>query len=128
MTTIDPTIPTDTFDQKVANGRKAIAAGVSAGFAAAVPLVGAALTDGQVTGDEAGGIAAAFAGALVTVAYVTWQTVNKARPSDVAKLEQAVGAVPPIVLEAVDPATIEYVGEPDLLVEGDVGHGASTAS
>ena len=105
-----PELATDTTKDKLAAARKAVGAGVSAAFAAAVPLVGVALTDGVVTGQEAGGVAAAFAGALVSVAYVTWQTVNKPTPSDVAALTAAVQAVPPIVLEAVPNSEQSYQG------------------
>jgi len=100
----------------------AIGAAVSKAFAAAIPLVGSALTDGTVTADEAGGIAAAPAGALVTVDYVTWQTVNKAKPSDAAALAQAAAAIPPIVLQAVDPTTVQYIGAPELPVDVTDGH------
>lgn len=109
--------PKDSASDKLANVRKAIGAGVSAAFAAAVPLLGLALTDGVVTGEEAGNVAAAFAGGLISVAYVTWQTVNRPKPSDVAKLQDMVAAVPPIVLQAADPSTVQYVGSPELPVD-----------
>jgi drug/metabolite transporter superfamily protein YnfA len=103
----------DTTGDKVANARKSIGAGVSAAFAAAIPLVGVALTDGVVTGQEAGGVAAAFAGALVSVAYVTWQTVNKPKPSEqeaLGKLIATAAAVSaPIVLTEAPPIS-ELVG------------------
>jgi hypothetical protein len=109
---------TDTAGDKLANARKAIAAGVAAAFAAGIPLFGKAILDGVVTADEAGTTAAAFVGALVSVAYVTWQTVNKPKPTDVLALQEAVAAVPPIVIAtAVDPAAVEYVGLPDLPVD-----------
>lgn len=123
MTTTDPTLPEvkNTAGDLITNGRKAIAAGVAAGFSAAVPLVGAALTDGHLDGDELGGIAAAFAGALFAVGYVTWQTVNRPTPKQEAEFVQAVdaaaNAVPPIVVQGVDPAVVEYVGEPELPVD-----------
>ena len=120
MTTTDPTLPEvkNTTGDLLANGRKAAGAGVAAAFAAAVPVLGTALTDGVLDGDELGTIAAAFFGALVSVGYVTWQTVNRPTPKQEAQFVQAVDAaahaVPPIVVQGVDPATVEYVGAPDL--------------
>jgi len=114
----------DTTGNKIDNARKSIAAGVSAAFAASIPLVGAALTDGVVTGQEAGGIAAAFAGALVTVGYVTWQTVNKPKPTDVAALDaqvtQLAAASAPIVVVAA-PGAVEddSLADPDELAAHD---------
>lgn len=116
-------LATDTTGDKIANARKAIGAGVSAAFAAAVPLLGTALVDGTVDGTEAGGIAAAFAGALVTVTYVTWQTVNRPKPTDVAALANAVAAVPPIVVQAVPADQVTYVGPPVLPTEPGVDDG-----
>jgi len=123
MTTTDPTLPEvkNTTGDLLANGRKAAGAGVAAAFAAAVPVLGTALTDGVLNGDELGTIAAAGFGALLSVGYVTWQTVNRPTPKQEAQFVQAVDAaahaVPPIVVQGVDPALVEYVGAPDLPVE-----------
>lgn len=113
-TNTDPTVPVDSTGDKLANARKAIAAGVAAAFAAGIPLFGKSILDGTVTGDEAGLIASAFFGALVSVTYVTWQTVNKPKPSDIVALQAAVAAVPPIVVQGFDPTSVEFVGLPDL--------------
>jgi len=104
----------DSTADKFANARKALAAGVAAAFAAGVPVFGNAILDGAVSGDEAGLVAAAFFGALFSVTYVTWQTVNRPKPTDIAALAAAVSAVPPVVVQGVDAASVEYVGEPEL--------------
>lgn len=83
MTNTNPNSKADTFGDQLASIRKALAAGVTAGFAAATPLFIAAIqieSDGgaSVTGGEAGGVAGGFVAALVAVGYATWQTANKA--------------------------------------------------
>lgn len=106
--------PKDTTSDKIGNARKAIAAGVAAAFAAGIPIFGRSILDGVITGDEAGLIASAFFGALASVGYVTWQTVNRIKPTDIPKMEAIVGGVPQVVLRAADPATVQYVGLPDV--------------
>jgi len=129
VTTTDPTLPEvkNTMSDLLANGRKAAGAGFAAAFAAGIPVLGTALADGVVTGDEVGTIAAAFFGALFSVGYVTWQTANKPTPVQeaafVQAVDQAAAAVPPIVVQGVDPATVEYVGPPTLPVEPLVDDG-----
>ena len=87
----------DTVGAKLANARKAIGAGVTAGLAAATPLFISAIQIGSdggasVTGNEIGAIGGGFVAALLSVGYVTWQTANKPKPTDVAKIGAAIDA------------------------------------
>lgn len=117
MTLNIPTTFQDTFKDKLANARKAVGAGVTAGIAAATPLFINALQLGSeggasITGPEIGLVVGGFFGALASVGYVTWNTVNKPTPADIAALSAAVSAVPPVFINSTPPSQQEYDGIP----------------
>lgn len=127
-TTNEPVV--DTFKDKLGNARKAIGAGVTAGLAAATPLFISAIQIGSdggatVTGNEIGAIGGGFVAALLSVGYVTWQTANKPKPTDVAKIEKAIDAAAiasaPITVAVTETATTDNVDAVKAAIEGDAG-------
>lgn len=125
--TIDSTNVKDTVSDKLANARKAIGAGVTAGIAAATPLIVNAVQLGSdggatVTGAEIGIVVGGFFAALASVGYVTWQTANKPKPSDVAETEAVIAKV------AAASAPIVVVASPGAVADDSLADADALAS
>lgn len=127
MSTITPIpelpVPATSTKDWLGSIRKAVVAGIGAGFAAGAGSLAKVYVDnGAIIGDDIVAAILLFLGAAITVGWTTWGTANKATPADTTRAINQLTAVPPIVVQAPEGAlNPEYVGFPDLPTDPE-GH------